>query len=120
MAKFCADSVLDAALDKIATATTLHVCPSQPADRAAAISSSLGSISLSSGDFTKANGATSGRQTTVAEKTVSITANGTANHVALIDGSELLYVTTTAVARAVTNGDTLTVEDWIVELRDPT
>lgn len=120
MAKYCAASVLNAALAKIATGTTMHVCPSQPADRAAAISTSLGSVSLSSGDFTQAAGVTSGRRVTVAQKTVTIGTAGTASHIAIIDGTELLYVTTAAVNRTVAVSDTLTVEDWDVELRDPT
>jgi len=41
MAKFANDSVMDAALDKVATSTILCLNTAQPADRAAAISDNL-------------------------------------------------------------------------------
>ena len=85
------DAVLDAALDEIATATTLHICEGTPADFTAVGTSSLASVALTSGDFTKANHATSGRQVTVAAKAgVSVAETGTPGHYCLVDGTTLL------------------------------
>ncbi|MNM46279.1 hypothetical protein D3C81_572160 [compost metagenome] len=120
MAKFCASQVLDAALDNIATATQLFICPSQPADYTAANSSKLGSRALTGGDFTKANGSAAGRRkTTVAGGDVSVTASGTVTHVALCTASTLLYVTTTT-SEAVTASSTRTLGAFEIEFREPT
>lgn len=120
MAKKCADSVLDAALDKIATATSMIALAAEPADRAAALSGALATATMSGGDYTNANGDTNGRKVTVAQKTgVTIDAGDTATHVALIDATELLYVTT-CTSQVLTTGNTMTFPAWDVEIADPT
>ena len=59
MAKFLSDTVLDAALDVIATADTLIICAGEPADYTDATTDSgsgghaLGEVTVTSGDFTK-------------------------------------------------------------------
>jgi hypothetical protein len=114
--KFAPQAVLDAPLDKIATATMLRVCSgsSNPADRAAAVSATLASTTMSSGDFTKAAGA-SGRKVTVAQKAaISITAGGDATCVVLDDGTDILYVTT-VTTQTLTAGGTVTVPSWDIE-----
>ena len=119
MAKFADTSVLDALLDKVATGNQLIVCTTQPADRAAAISTALASTSLASGDFTKAAGSPSGRQLTIAQKAnISVTASGNAQHVAIVDGTSLLYVTT-VTAQQLTSGNTVTVPSWKITVADP-
>ena len=119
MAKWSNDSVMDAALDKIATSTQMIVCSSQPADRAAALAAALASTTMTGGDFTKADGNASGRKVTMAQKAnISVTASGTANHVALVDATSLIYVTT-CTAQALTSGNTVTVPTWKVEIADP-
>lgn len=120
MAKFTADSVLDAALDKIATATALHLVDSAPADRAATIAASLGTVALGSGDFSKANGDSGGRKVTVVAQSVPITGDGNVNHAVLIDGSEILHYTSMATTRAVLDGDTASVAAWDITIGDPT
>ncbi len=120
MAKLCADSVLDAALDKIGDATSMIALAAEPADRAAALTGALATATMVGGDFTNTNGDTSGRKVTVAQKSgVSVTADGTATHIALIDGTELLYVTT-CDSQALTDGNTMTFPAWDVEIADPT
>ena len=121
MAKWVNTSVLDAALDKINTANNMSACSNQPANRTDAVTTMMLSIQvMAGGDFTKAAGDTNGRKTTVAQKTgVSVTNNGTANHVALTDAGNLLYVTT-ATAQALTAGNTMTFNAWKVEFADPT
>ncbi len=119
MAKKCADSVLDSALSKIATATSMIALESEPADRAAALSGALATTTMSGGDFTTANGDTNGRKVTVAQKSgVNVDASGNATHVALIDGTELLYVTTCS-PQELTSGNTMTFPAWDVEIADP-
>lgn len=119
MAKWSNDSVLDAALDKVATSNQLIITNTQPADRAAALAAALASVSVSSGDFSKGNGTPNGRQLTIAQKsTISITASGSATHVCLVDGSNLLWVTTVD-EQALTSGNTVTVPSWTVTFADP-
>lgn len=120
MAKSVNDIVLDAALDKIATATVMTLCSSEPTTRTAAVTTlALADVAMSSGDFTKANGDTSGRKVTVAAKSaVPIDASGTATHVALCDATDLLYVTT-LTGQAVTSGNTANIGAWKIEIADP-
>lgn len=121
MSKWVSDTVLDAALDKIATATIQTVCTSQPATRTEAVTTyALADVVVASGDFTKADGTTNGRKVTVASKSgVNVDASGTATHVALCDGTNLLYVTT-CTNQALTSGNTMTFGSWAVEFGDPT
>lgn len=123
MAKWANDDVMDAALDEVAEANQLLVCSSQPANRAAALSAALADVSLTpgdgNGDFTIGNGDTSGRKLTVAEQAnVEVDTSGTATHVALIDGTRLLYVTT-CTSQALVDGNTVTVPAWDIEIADP-
>lgn len=120
MAKFAATSVLDALLDKVATGTTMTVCSTQPTTRTEAVTTyALASVTVASGDFTKAAGSPNGRQVTVAAKSgVAVTASGTALHVAICDASNLLYVTT-VTSQALTSGNTVTIPSWKVTVADP-
>lgn len=119
MAKKCADSVLDAALDKIATATSMIALDAEPADRAAALAGALATATMVGGDYTNADGDADGRKVTVAQKSgINVDTSGDAQHVALIDGSELLYVTTCTL-QTLTSGNTMTFPAWDVEIADP-
>jgi hypothetical protein len=123
MAKAVAAAVLDAALDKIATATIMTACSAEPTTRTEAVTTyALADVTLSSGDYTKAAGDAGGqsRKVTVAQKSgVTVDASGTANHVALCDGSVLLYVTT-CTSQSLTSGNTVTFNAWKVEFAGPT
>lgn len=119
MAKWANTTVLDALLDKVATSTSMIVTTSQPANRTAAVAAALATTSVASGDFTKAGGSPSGRKTTVAQKAnVPVTATGSATHVCLIDGTELLYVTT-VTAQTLTSGNTVTIPAWTITIPNP-
>jgi hypothetical protein len=75
---------------------------------------------MAGGDFTKANGDTNGRKVTVAQKSaVPIDASGTATHVAICDGSNVLLVTT-CTSQALTSGGTVTIPTFKCETADPT
>lgn len=121
MAKFTADSVLDAALDKIATSTILTVCSTQPTTRTEAVTTyKLADVVVDAGDFSKANGDVSGRKLIVAaQSAVPVDSTGTALHVALCDGSDLLHVTT-CTSQALTSGNTVNVPAFDVEFLDVT
>jgi hypothetical protein len=120
MGKIVDDSVLDAALDKIATATFMTICSAQPTTRTEAITTfALATQAMVSGDYTKANGNTSGRKVTVAAKSgISVSATGTATHVAFCDGSTLLLVTT-CTSQALTSGNTVNTPAFKDEIADP-
>jgi hypothetical protein len=119
MAKWANTSVLDTLLDKVATGNQIIVTTSQPADRTAALAASLASTTLIPGDFTKAAGSPSGRQVTVAQKAnISVSASGTATHVCIVDGTNLLYVTT-VTSQALTSGNTVTIPAWKITVTNP-
>ena len=121
MAKFTADSVLDAALDKIATGTILTLCSQQPTTRTEAVTTyKLADVVVDSGDFSKANGDTSGRKLVVAaQSAVPVDTSGTSNHVAICDGTDLLHVTT-HTAQALVSGNTVNIGAFDCEFADVT
>lgn len=124
MAKFAVDAVLDGSLDVVATATKLVVCSAQPTTYTEANSTyALADVVIDSGDFTKANGDTSGRKVTVgAQSSVLIDTSGTATHVALVitASSTLLYGTTCTSQALTANGsNTVNVPAFDIEIADP-
>ena len=125
MAKYANDLVMDAALDFVAGSNSMIVCSAQPTTYAEATATyALADVALAGGDFTKANGDSSGRKTTVAAKnSVLIDASGTATHVALVDtgNSRLVYVTTcTSQALTANASNTVNIPAWDIEIGDPT
>lgn len=128
MAKSVADAVLDAALNYLANnGDRIDICSQQPTTYAEATSTySLGNTTMTlgpgNGDYsTAANGDVSGRKITVLAQTgISITATGTATHIAITDGSAALLYVTTCTSQAVTSGNTADLSAWDVEIADPT
>jgi len=122
MAKYLNDTdVLDAALDGVETANMLRIFDTFSSDYATINTNKLAEVSLSGGDFTKANGDTSGRKVTIAAKNaVSVTATGNYNHVALVDtvGSKVLAVTD-GTTKAITSGDEVDIPAFDIEVGDP-
>lgn len=119
MGKVVHNDVLDAAFTELQTANGLCLNTAEPASRAAAISDNL--MPEATPAFTgPADGDTSGRKLTVdASNSNTADASGTATHVTLIDGSNVLYVTT-CTSQAVTSGNTVNIAAWDVEIADPT
>lgn len=115
-------SVQDAALDKIATATALHICTGSPDSRATVLSSSLATVAVVSGDFTKAAGSVDGRKVTVAAKAgVAVTSSGTPASYCLIDGTALLARTDVdAASPSLTVGSTTNIPATAFEVGAPT
>jgi len=124
MAKAAPDIIMDGALDVIATGTKQVACSAQPTTYTEANATyALADIVIDSGDFSKANGDTSGRKVTIAaQSSVLIDTSGTATHVALIRtaDSTLIYVTTCTSQALTANGsNTVNFPAWDVEFADP-
>lgn len=107
MAKFVADEVLDAALDKIATADQLVLCEDEPTSYADATTDkgsggmALGECAVDGGDFANDDGDVSGRKVTVAQQTgVTVDVSGDFDHVALVDDGANLLLLVTMLANA--------------------
>lgn len=119
MSKWTNDIVLDSLLDKVATGTILTVCSAQPTTRTEAVTTyKLADVVIDSTDFAKYDG-TSGRKVTIAQQeNVDVDATGTANHVAVCDSTNLLYVTT-CTPQVLTLGNKVTTPAWTVQVSDP-
>jgi hypothetical protein len=127
MAKWANDNVMDAALAYVDDATLLTVCSAQPTTYAEASSTyKLADVVMTAGagggDYTLANGDSSGRKLTVAQQAnMDIDSSGDATHVALsISGSSTLVYVTTCTTQTLTAGGTVTVPAWDIEIADPT
>jgi hypothetical protein len=124
MAKTVHDDVLDGAFDVLDQANLMIACSAQPTSRTEAVTTyALADVAMTvNTDYTKANGDISGRKVTVAAKsTVLIDTSGTATHVALVDGTRLLYVTTCTSQALTANGsNTVNFPAWDIEIADPT
>ena len=123
MGKLVHDSVLDGAFDILDQANLMLVCTAEPTTRANALSLALADVAMTvNTDYTKANGDTNGRKVTVAAKSsVLIDTSGTGNHIALCDGTNVLYVTTCTSQALTANGsNTVNFPAWDIEIADPT
>ncbi|QXQ05509.1 hypothetical protein KX816_14885 [Sphingosinicellaceae bacterium] len=119
MGKYVNPVVLDGALGIVTTATRMVALSGEPADYAAANAGKLAESALTTADFTIAAGDISGRKVTVAAKSgLTVTTAGTADHIALLDGSSLLYVTT-CPTQGLPSGGTLSIGTWAVEISSP-
>lgn len=125
MAIFAPDSTLDGMLDTIANdGLRVHICSTQPTTYTEAVTTyNLATVTTTAGDgggdWTIANGDTSGRKLTLAQQTgVSISTSGTAQHIAVTDATDTLYLVTTCTSQAVTSGNTATINAVDFELRD--
>lgn len=125
MGKAAHDDVMDGALNVLKNNVTRQVaCSAQPTTYTEGNATyALADVTLSSSDFTNANGDTSGRKTTIGAKSgVLIDTSGTATHIALLDVSntKLLYVTTCTSQALTANGsNTVNFPAWDVEFADP-
>jgi hypothetical protein len=124
MAKTVHDDVLDGAFAVLDQANLMIACSAQPTSRTEAVTTyALADVAMTvNTDYTKANGDVSGRKVTVAAKsTVLIDTSGTATHVALVDGTRLLYVTTCSSQALTANAsNTVNFPAWDIEIADPT
>lgn len=122
MAKTVHDSVLDGAFQVLDAADIMTVCAGQPTTRTEAVTTfKLADVAMTPvTDFTISNGDTNGRKVRMAAKSsVTVDTTGTADHIALCDGTNLLYVTT-CTSQGLTSGNTVNFPVWDVEIADPT
>lgn len=122
MGKSVNNDVLDGAFDVLDQADLMTVCNAEPTTRTEAVTTfKLADVAVTPNtDFTKADGDTSGRKVTVAAKNaVPVDTNGTGTHVALVDATRLLYVTT-MTSQVLTSGNTCNIPAWKIEIADPT
>ena len=123
MAKLVPDAILDAALNVITDIDRLDLCSTQPTTFTEARTTyTLAKVTVDGGDWTDANGDTSGRKSTMGAQTgVTINNAGTTGHVAgtLTAGSVLKFVTTTNAVALSTPG-TVDIGVFDIELGDAT
>jgi len=122
MGKSAHNDVLDAPADVIDQANLMIACSAEPTTRTEAVTTyALADATMTvDSDYTKADGDSSGRKVTVAAKSsITVDSSGTVTHVALVDGTRLLYVTT-CTSQAVTAGNTVNFPAWDIEFADPT
>ena len=131
MAYNISDTVFDEALNYLKNnCTKVVVLSADPAgsytnantDNATGSGIKIAEKTVSSSDFTLANGATDGRKVTVgAQNDVAVGADGDASHVAWLDtgNSEVLFVTQLTTNRTgLTQSDTLDIPAHFAALRD--
>lgn len=118
MAKLIPDATIDAML-ALCEGDQLHVCSAQPTTAAEA-TTTFNLANASAGSYTKANGDTSGRKNTQAGASgASITATGTATHVAVTSSSgSVLELVTTCTSQALTSGGTVDIGAFAHEIGD--
>lgn len=124
MTKYATTGSYDAMLGYIDDATQLSVVTSFSVTYSDLASGGavLAYTTVGAGDFTIANGDSSGRKVTVAQKaSITINSTGTATHVALLKTatSEIIYITE-CTAQSLTSGGTVTVPSWKIEVAAPT
>lgn len=120
MAKFCDDYFFTQFLDAVAACNSQHACSAQPANYAGIAAVDLADVVMAPGDYTQANGDTSGRKVTMAAKAdVTIDANGTANHVTLGDSVNSVIYVTTCTDQALNTPGTVSFPAWDIEILDP-
>lgn len=123
MPKFIDASVMDAGLNVIKSgATAMHVCSTLLAapTRAQVLAASLANVAMTGTDYTgPVAGDVSGRKlSTVAKAGVSVVTSGTADHIAHIDATKVLAVTT-CTSQALTAGNKVDIPAYVVdEIRD--
>ena len=120
MAKLVPDTNIDLMLD-ICEGDVVHACSAQPTTYAEAVTTyNLASQAVTGGNYTKANGDVSGRKNTLATPAgASITATGTADHIAVtLAAGSILKLVTTATSQALTSGGTVDIGAFAHEIGD--
>lgn len=124
MAKLIHDDVMDAALDYLAeNAWKIYVCTTASITTYSDVSGAdlTSGHTLTSADFTNANGDASGRKVTVAQQSsLNISTSGTAGQIAIVSSASDLLLLTGATTQALTSGNTVTIPAFDYEIADPT
>lgn len=134
MAKWAAASVLDGGSDSIRTLAgtaarvKMHVIKAYSAGDSystVVTTNGCGSVDMVAGDFVQSGAAGSARVTTIAAKTITLTANSGATpnlHIAIVDSvsSAVLLVTDETSDQVLTSGGTFAVPSWTYTVGQPT
>lgn len=118
MGKYIPDAKIDLQLD-VVEGDAVHVCSAQPTTYTEASATyQLATQAVTGGNYTKANGDTSGRKNTCAPTAgTTIDNSGTATHVAVTNGTDLRLVTT-CTAQALTESGTVDIGSFAHEVQD--
>jgi len=122
MALYAHQDVLREGLDVVKdNATTMVACSAQPTTRTEAVSTyALADVTVTTSDFTWSSVAGVGERLTVGAKSgITIDATGSFTHLAIVDGSRLLIVTTTASAQQLYSGNLLNLPSWAMTATNP-
>ena len=126
MAKGILDDVFDAALAEVATATRMVVYGPSSTCAMTVASATLGSLAVTAmtagdgnGDYTIEDGASGRKVTMGAQASLTVDTTGTATHICLDDGTDLLLVTT-CTNQLLTAANTVTVPTFYFQISDPT
>lgn len=120
MSKFLSNGMLDGGLTKFGTATRITALSGQPITISDITTDyptgmRLASTTLAGEDFTLSTPVAGTRRSTVGEKAnVTISATGTATHVAVDDGTD--FAVTTCTSKSLTQGDQVTFPEWYREV----
>lgn len=121
MGKLMTNGMIDGGLTKYGTCTNMTICAGQPTSYADIAVKALATQTLVGGDFTIANGDTSGRKSTIAAKTgILIDTSGTADHVVVDDGTDYSVTTCTPQALVANGSNVFATPAFDREIGDPT
>lgn len=130
MARLAADDVLDDGLDAMkaavdAVAGEMTICEGAPttfehADSNKGTATGKVLARVVNPKLTIADD-TSGRKVTISAETgITIDVSGTADHIALTNGTDKLWFATTCTSQALVAGGTVDVPAWKINVQDPT
>lgn len=113
------NDVFDLGITELSEASGLHVCSEEPTDLATAISLSLGNKAAPTVSVPE-EGVGGGRQVTVSQiADITGTADGTATHWALVDGTRLLACGTLLAGLVIANGSVYSLASFTIRIPDP-
>jgi len=121
MPKSANNKVLDGSLNIVGSANLMIVCNAFPYSRYDAINTfALADVVMDPNtDFVTAEGTIDGRKIIIAAKsTVAVDTTGEATHIALLNDTDLLYVTT-CLAQQLNALNTVDIPSWSIEISDP-
>lgn len=120
MAKWANQKFYEQGFDYIKNnVATMLICTAQPTDRANALALALADVAMAAVDVTYAPGDISGRKAVIGNKNaVPVDVSGTGNHIALISGTELQYVTTFPTT-ILWFGGVVNILSWDIEIVAP-
>jgi len=113
MAKYLIDAAMDAAFSYVVDrASFMWLCSTVVNTYTLASDNNLGSLEISAGDFTQADGAVNGRAMSItAQISIPVSVAGNILHVAIVTsgGASVLLFLTSSTSKAVTIGDAVNV-----------